>query len=58
MHNEPKLRIVGLCILAAFLLFGGGMTLLDQGYINLGLTLALLNSFAVVTVGFILSVVI
>lgn len=55
MHNKPKLRIFGLCILAAFLLFGGGMTLLDQGYINLGLTLALLNSFAVVTIGFILA---
>lgn len=52
MSDTLKLRIIGLCILAAFLLFGGGMTLLDQGHVNLGVNLALLNSVAVVTIGF------
>jgi hypothetical protein len=55
MSDKMKLRIVGLCILAAFLLFGGGMTLLGRGYVNLGVNLALLNSVAVVTIGLLLS---
>lgn len=55
MPDKMKLRIVGLCILAAFLLFGGGMGLIGQGYVNLGLSLALLNSVAVVTIGYLLA---
>ena len=55
MTDKTKLRIVGLCILAAFLLFGGGMTLLAKGHANLGVNLALLNSVAVVAIGFLLA---
>lgn len=55
MSDKMKLRIVGLCILAAFLLFGGGMALLAQGHVSLGVSLALLNSVAVIAIGFLLA---
>jgi hypothetical protein len=36
MSDKAKFRIGGLCILEAFLLFGSGMTLMNQEYVNLG----------------------
>ena len=38
MSDKAKFRIGGLCILEAFLLFGSGMTLMNQEYVNLGAT--------------------
>jgi hypothetical protein len=58
MSDELKLRIVGLCILAAFLLFGGGQALLGSNLHILGLLMCLSNSVAVITIGFLMRPVI
>jgi hypothetical protein len=49
MSDELKLRIVGLCILAAFPLFGGGQALLESKLHRLGLLMCLSYSVAVIT---------
>lgn len=54
MSDTLKLRIVGLCILAAFPLFSGGQTLLGDDLHWLGLFMCLGNSVAVITVGFLM----
>lgn len=51
MSDKMKLRVVGLCILAAFPLFGGGQSMLGGDLHQLGLFLCLSNSIAVMTVG-------
>ena len=54
MSDTLKLRIVGLCILAAFPLFSGGQTLLGDDLHWLGLFMCLGNSVAVISVGFLM----
>lgn len=54
MPDALKLRIVGLCILAAFPLFGGGQALLGGNLHWVGLFMCLGNSVAVITVGFLM----
>ena len=51
MSDTTRLRLVGLSILAAFLLFGGGQALMQSGSGWLGLILCLINSVAVVIIG-------
>lgn len=54
MSDTLKLRIVGLCILAAFPLFGGGQALLGGELHWLGVFMCLGNSVAVITAGFLM----
>ena len=58
MSDALKLRIVGLCILAAFPLFGGGQALLGSDLHRLGLLMCLSNSVAVISIGFLMRPVI
>jgi len=58
MSSALKLQIVGLCILAAFPLFGGGQALLESELHLLGLFMCLSNSVAVITIGFLMRPVI
>jgi len=58
MSSALKLQIVGLCILAAFPLFGGGQALLEAELHWLGLFMCLSNSVAVTTIGFLMRPVI
>lgn len=58
MSSELKLQIVGLCILTAFPLFGGGQALLENELHWLGLFMCLSNSVAVITIGFLMRPVI
>lgn len=52
MRDVSKHRIIGLCILAAFPLFGGGQAMLGTDLHGLGLLLCLGNSLAVILAGF------
>jgi hypothetical protein len=58
MSDEIELRIIGLCILAAFPLFGGGQALLESELHWLGLFMCLCNSIAVITIGLLMHPVI
>lgn len=52
MTNALKQRIIGLCILVAFPLFGGGQAMLGTELHGLGLFLCLINSLVVILAGF------
>lgn len=52
MRDISRHRIIGLCILAAFPLFGGGQALLGTELRGLGLLFCLGNSLAVILAGF------
>jgi hypothetical protein len=54
MSDIIKFRIIGLCILAAFPLFGVGQTLLGSELHWLGLLMCLSNSLAVIIIGFLM----
>jgi hypothetical protein len=54
MTNLLKQRIIGLCILAAFPLFGGGQSMLGTELHGLGLLMCLINSLAVISAGFLM----
>lgn len=49
MLNSLRFRIIGLCILAAFPLFGIGQALLDGELHQLGLLMCFSNSAAVIS---------
>ena len=51
MSDAHSFRIIGLCILAAFPLFGVGQALLGSEWHWLGLLMCLGNSVAVITIG-------
>ncbi|MFT7145409.1 MAG: hypothetical protein ACJASZ_000275 [Yoonia sp.] len=51
MSDILKFRIIGLCILAAFPLFGVGLVLLGSEWHWLGLLMCLSNSVAVIIIG-------
>lgn len=54
MTSTAKLRLIGLCFLAAFPLYGGGQSLIGGANTEIGLLLCLLNSVAVITIGVLL----
>lgn len=54
MSSIAKQRIIGLCIIAAFPLFGGGQAVLGTELNGLGLALCLANSLAVIVAGFLM----
>ena len=54
MSDAHSFRIIGLCILAAFPLFGVGQALLGSEWHWLGLLMCLSNSVAVITIGFLM----
>jgi hypothetical protein len=54
MSDILRFRIIGLCILAAFPLFGIGQALLDGELHRIGLLMCLSNSAAVITIGFLM----
>jgi hypothetical protein len=54
MSDILRLRIIGLCILAAFPLFGVGQALLGSEWHWLGLLMCLSNSVAVIIIGFLM----
>lgn len=54
MSDILRFRIIGLCILAAFPLFGVGQTLLGSEWHWLGLLMCLSNSVAVIIIGFLM----
>ena len=58
MSNQLRFRIVGLCILAAFPLFGGGQAILGGELNWLGLLMCFANSAAVISIGFLMRPVI
>ncbi|MFT5787222.1 MAG: hypothetical protein ACI9KK_002584 [Ascidiaceihabitans sp.] len=51
MPDAHSFRIIGLCILAAFPLFGVGQALLGSEWHWLGLIMCLSNAVAVITIG-------
>lgn len=51
MTDTLKLRVIGLCILSAFPLFGLGQALLGSDMHQLGLFMCLANSIAVIAIG-------
>lgn len=54
MSDILRFRIIGLCILAAFPLFGVGQALLGSEWHWLGLLMCLSNSVAVIIIGFLM----
>lgn len=54
MSDILRFRIIGLCILAAFPLFGVGQALLGSEWHGLGLLMCLSNSAAVIVIGFLM----
>jgi hypothetical protein len=54
MSDSLRFRIIGLCILAAFPLFGIGQALLDGELHRLGLLMCFSNSAAVILIGFLM----
>jgi hypothetical protein len=54
MSDSLRFRIIGLCILAAFPLFGIGQALLDGELHRLGLLMCFSNSAAVTLIGFLM----
>lgn len=54
MSDKLRFRIIGLCILAAFPLFGVGQALLESELHWLGMFMCLSNSVAVVLIGFLM----
>ena len=54
MSDILRFRIIGLCILAAFPLFGVGQTLLNSEWHWLGVFMCLSNSAAVIVIGFLM----
>ena len=54
MSDVLRFRIIGLCILAAFPLFGVGQALLDSEWHWFGLLMCLSNSVAVIIIGFLM----
>lgn len=54
MTDRKKLALAGVLYLLAFPLYGGGQFLLQDGQIVFGLGLVLMNSAAVVAIGFLL----
>jgi hypothetical protein len=51
MSDAHRFKVIGLCILAAFPLFGVGQALLGSEWHWLGLLMCLSNSVAVITIG-------
>jgi hypothetical protein len=58
MSNQWRFRIVGLFILVAFPLFGGGQALLGGRLDSLGILMCFANSAAVISIGFLMRPVI
>jgi hypothetical protein len=54
MSDVIRFRIIGLCILAAFPLFGIGQSLLDGEWHRLAVLMCLSNSLGVILVGFLM----
>jgi hypothetical protein len=54
MSDAHRFKVIGLCILAAFPLFGVGQALLGSEWHWLGLLMCLSNSVAVITIGFLM----
>ncbi len=54
MTHNIELRVVGLLILAAFPLYGGGQALLGGSSHSIGMALCLANSMGVITIGLLL----